>query len=88
MKFNPDIFWNLTLVEANLIVEGDKERLELDFMVQTYAVLNALGLTLGGKGYKFVNPFELKDENNNDKPQRTREDLLSELEELKQSFKR
>lgn len=87
MKFNPDIFWSLTLVEANLIVEGDKERLELDFMVQTYAVLNAVGLTFGGKGFKFINPFDLKDENNN-KPQRTREDLLSELEELKQSFKR
>lgn len=87
MKFNPDIFWGLTLVEANLIVEGDKERLELDFMVQTYAVLNALGLTLGGKGFKFINPFDLKDKDDN-KPQRSREDLLSELEQLKQSFKK
>jgi hypothetical protein len=87
MKFDPNIFWNLTLVEANLIVEGDKKRLEQEFMIQTYAVLNGVGLTFGGKGFKFINPFDLKDKEDN-KPQRSREDLLNELEEIKQSFKK
>ena len=85
MKFNPNVFWNLTLYEAELVVKGDRERQEQDFMVQTYAVMNGIGLTFGGKGFKFINPFNNKQENS-EKPQRTRDDLLKELQEVKARF--
>lgn len=86
MKFSPNEFWNLTLKEAELIVQGDKERREDEFMIRVHAHTNAIGLTMGGKGFKFQNPFESKQEQG--KPKKSREELLAELERAKKRFNR
>ena len=84
MRFAPSEFWDLTLVEAQLIVIGDKERQEQEFFIQTYAMINAVGSAFGGKKFEFINPFR---ENKKTKPQKTREELLRELEEVKDRFR-
>ena len=58
MKFSPTEFWNLTLKEAELIVKGDRKRQENEFMLNVYASMNGIGLTMGGKKFKFQNPFK------------------------------
>ena len=84
MKFSPTEFWNLTLKEAELIVKGDRKRQENEFMLNVYANMNGIGLTMGGKKFKFQNPF--KSEKVDEKPKRTREELLAELEDVKRMF--
>ena len=84
MKFSPTEFWNLTLKEAELIVKGDRKRQENEFMLNVYANMNGIGLTMGGKKFKFQNPF--KGEKMDDKPKRTREELLAELDDVKRMF--
>lgn len=84
MKFNPSVFWELTLVEANLIVKGDKDRQENEFKLNMYANVNAIGMTLSGKGFKPIDPF--KSEEKKKPKSKTREDLLAELEMVKRRF--
>ena len=84
MKFSPTEFWNLTLKEAELIVKGDRARQENEFMLNVYANMNGIGLTMGGKKFKFQNPF--KSEKVDEKPKRTREELLAELDDVKKMF--
>ena len=84
LKFAPYVFWDLTLVEAQLIIVGDKERKEQEFFIQTYAMMNAIGSCFGGKKFEFMNPFK---EDKKNKPQKkTREELLEELNEVKNKF--
>ena len=53
-------------------------------MLNVYASMNGIGLTMGGKKFKFQNPF--KSEKVDEKPKRTREELLAELEDVKRMF--
>lgn len=85
MKFNPKDFWELTLVEADLIIKGDYERRENDFKLNMYANVNAIGMTLNGKKFKLIDPFEKKETEGGPK-KKTREDLLAELESVKRRF--
>ena len=48
--------------------------------------MNAIGMTMGGKKYKFQNPFE--SERVQGKPKKSREELLAELERAKKLFNR
>lgn len=59
MKFSPSEFWNMTLHEAFLVIEGDRDRQENDFFLFYFAHTNALGACLS-KNHKFTNPFEKK----------------------------
>ena len=84
MKFRPCDFWNLTPAEAELVVKGDKERQEQDFITNTYSMINAIGMSFN-KNFKFIDPF--KEQKNEEKPKKSREDLLKELEDIKKNFK-
>ena len=53
-------------------------------MINVYAHMNAIGMTMGGKKYKFQNPFE--NERGQGKPKKSREELLAELERAKKLF--
>lgn len=88
LKFTPNDFWNLTLVEAELILKGDKERQEMKFMMQVYSVMNGIGSVLGGKGFKFINPFNKAKDKENLPKKKTREELLQDLEDIKKAFDR
>lgn len=79
MKFSPSEFWDMTLHEAFLVIEGDRDRQENDFFLFYFAHTNALGACLS-KNHKFTNPFEKKDK---EKPKtKTSEELKSELNDL------
>lgn len=79
MKFSPSEFWDMTLKEANLVLKGDKERQENDFVVYYMAHTNAIGACLS-KDHKFINPF---DKANKEKPKKeTAEELKNKLDDM------
>lgn len=79
MKFSPSEFWDMTLKEANLVLRGDKERQENDFVVYYMAHTNAIGACLS-KDHKFINPF---DKINKEKPKKeTAEELKNKLDDM------
>ena len=80
MRFAPSEFWEMTIKEANLIIEGDKVRQENDFMINYFAQINAIGSCLS-KNHKFVNPFE-KENKKKAKPKKTADELKSELDDM------
>ena len=80
MKFAPSEFWSMTLREARLVIDGDIERQENDFMTFYFAHINAIGACLS-KNHKFINPFEKKE--GKEKPkQKSSNELKSELDDL------
>lgn len=80
MRLAPSEFWSMTLKEANLAIRGDKERQENDMIMQYYAHMNALGGTLGGKKFEFINPFK---NDKGKKPKKvTQEELKTQLDDL------
>lgn len=81
MRFAPSEFWEMTIKEANLVIEGDKSRQENDFMINYYAQINAIGNVLS-KDYKFINPFKKDDHKKTSKPKKTADELKSELKDM------
>ena len=80
MRFAPSEFWSMTLKEANLAIRGDKARQENGMLIQYYAHMNALGGSLGGNKFKFINPF--KDDKNKKPKEATQEELKTQLDDL------
>lgn len=87
MKFNPITFYDLLLVEASLIIQGNRKAKEEEFHLMETAVLNAVGMGFGGKGFKPINPFGDNKKGKSKKKTRSRDDLLAELESIKKGFK-
>ena len=84
MKFSPSEFWDMTLKEANLVLKGDKERQENDFVVYYMAHTNAIGACLS-KDHKFINPF---DKVNKEKPKKeTSKELKKELSDMNKNWR-
>ena len=67
MKFAPSEFWSMTLREARLVIKGDIERQENDFMTFYFAHINAIGACLSNN-HNFFNPFETKEGKEKPKP--------------------
>ena len=63
MKFSPTEFWNMTLHEAYLVIDGDEKRQENDFFSYYYARLNAIGGCFNKK-HEFINPYDKKKKKN------------------------
>ena len=80
MKFSPTEFWNMTLHEAYLVIDGDEKRQENDFFSYYYASLNAIGGCLNKK-HEFINPYDKKKKKNKSK-KKTAEELKTELDDL------
>lgn len=59
---SPSSFYALTIQEANLILDGHNEQLEVDYNLFMIAMYNANGVFHGGKKFKILNPFN-KEEN-------------------------
>lgn len=81
MRFAPSEFWEMTIKEANLVIEGDKLRQENDFMINYYAQMNAIGCCLS-KDYKFTNPFKKEEKEKQVKPKKTADELKAELKDM------
>ena len=58
MKMSPSSFWNLTIHEANLILDGYKKEQQEQYNLNLCCLQNALGMAFGGSKFKPVNPFE------------------------------
>ena len=58
----------------------------MKFMMQVYSVMNGIGSVLGGKGFKFINPFNKAKDKENLPKKKTREELLQDLEDIKKAF--
>lgn len=80
MRFAPSEFWEMTIKEANLVIEGDKVRQENDFMTNYFAQVNAIGSCLS-KDHKFVNPFK-KEDRKKVRPKKTAEELKKDLDDM------
>lgn len=79
MRFAPSEFWEMTIKEANLVIEGDKERQENDFMVSYFAQRNAIASCIAKK-FEFINPFEKNKKKA--RPKKTAKELKSELDDM------
>ena len=86
LGFAPEIFYNLTLRECQLIVEGDRKHQEQFLFNMSYAVINGIGTTFGDKKFRFINPFENEKKKSTKKPKK--EQLLNDMEDLKKMFNR
>lgn len=89
LGFAPETFYNLTLKECELILEGDKQYQEQYLYNMSYAVINGIGCTFGDKKFKFINPYEderKKKDKSAKKKETTREQLLKDMEDLKKIF--
>lgn len=58
MKQSPLSFYQMTIREVALAIEGHNNALERDYHLNFLAAYNAQGLMNGGKKFKVVDPFE------------------------------
>lgn len=54
----PFSFYQLTVEEAMLMIDGYREKEERDYNLLVSAIYNANGMIQGGKKFKPTNPFE------------------------------
>ena len=57
---DPTTFFNLSIEECHLIINGYRNRLKDDFYYNQLAVYNAVGIHLQGKKFRIVDPFNEK----------------------------
>lgn len=57
---DPATFFDLSVQECHLIIDGYRNRLKDNFYYNQLAVYNAMGTHLQGKKFKLVDPFEEK----------------------------
>ncbi len=62
MKQSPLSFYEMTIREVSLAIEGHNNALERDYHLQFLAAYNAQGLINGGKKFKAIDPFEKAEE--------------------------
>lgn len=60
LGFTPTAFYSSELREVKLAIEGYNSGKEQDFYLSQTAMINAVGMFFGGKGFKLTNPFEKK----------------------------
>lgn len=73
-----------------MIIKGRKEQEEQDFALMQIACTNAIGTCFGGKKFKSINPFkeEEKEKKKSTANKKTREQLLQELQQIKDKFRK
>lgn len=89
--YNPNIFYDLLFKEAEMIIKGRREQEEQDFTLMQIACTNAIGTCFGGKKFKPIQPFkreEKKSSNVATNKNKTREELLSQLQQIKDKFQK
>lgn len=80
LKFSPDIFLDMTPNECILLLKGHKNEQKSQYYYDLYANFNAIGSCMGGKKFKPVDPF--KDDKDDDKPKKTKEQVIAEYKKL------
>lgn len=83
MRISPTSFYELTIREASLVLEGYENEKKEQYHIALYSNFNAIGMALGGKEFKPLDPFNV----NEVKPRKTSKKEREEtLEYLKEKF--
>lgn len=83
---SPASFYGLTIREAGLILKGYESEKKEQYYISLYSNFNAIGMALGGKGFKPINPFEIEEEKPRETSIKEREDTLNYLKEKFKKF--
>ena len=82
---SPTSFYMLTIREANLVLEGYEQEKKNQYYLDLYSNYNAIGMAIGGKDFKPLDPFKFEEV-------RPRKTSIQEREEtldyLKEKFKK
>ena len=81
MKQSPLSFYELSIREVALAIEGHNQAIERDYHLNFLAMYNAQGMMNGGKKFKVLDPFENKA---NSKKKPTKEERDETLAFIKQ----
>ena len=84
--FSPANFYDLLFKEADLIIQGHREQEKHVFYLMQIAYTNAIGSCFGGKKFKTIDPFKQEDGSSGSNKKKGREELLKELQQVKESF--
>ena len=84
MKISPNCFYQMSIRESSLAVNGHFKAVERDYNLAFMASYNANGAIQGGKKFKIEHPFDKKKQQAAKKP--TKEERDSTLEWLKTKF--
>ena len=85
--YSPNIFYDLLFKQAEMIIKGRKEQEEQDFTLMQIACTNAIGTCFGGEKFKAIQPFK-QEEKKSTANKKTREQLLDELQQIKDKFRK
>lgn len=83
---SPTSFYLLTIREASLVLEGYENEKKEQYQIALYSNFNAIGMALGGKGFKPINPFEIEEKKPRATSIKEREDTLNYLKEKFKKF--
>ena len=84
MKISPNCFYQMSIRESSLAVNGHFKAVERDYNLAFMASYNANGAIQGGKKFKIEHPFDKKKQQAAKKP--TKEERDSTLDCLKTKF--
>lgn len=83
---SPASFYSLTIREASLVLEGYESEKKEQYYISLYSNYNAIGMALGGKEFKSLDPFDVKEEKPRETSIKEREDTLNYLKEKFKKF--
>ena len=89
LGFTPETFYNMTLKETQLVIDGDRRHQEQYLYNMSYAVINGIGARFDKK-FKFINPFDdnKKSKKNKAHKESNRDQLLRDMNDIKKQFNR
>ena len=70
----------MTPNECILLLKGHRSEQRMQYQYEMYANFNAIGSCMGGKKFKPIDPF--KGEKDDEKPKKTKEQIIAEYKEL------
>ncbi len=83
---SPISFYSMTIREANLTLEGYRNRLKTEYNLQLMAAFNAKGYIDIGKKFKPINPFEYEEKASKTPEKTSIEEQRDTLSYLKNKF--
>lgn len=83
---SPASFYELTIREASLVLEGYENEKKEQYHISLYSNFNAIGMALGGKDFKPIDPFVQVEIESNKKT--SIEKKTETLEYLKKKFEK
>ena len=77
MKQSPLSFYELSIREVALAIEGQNQAIERDYHLNLWAMYNAQGMISIGKKFKVIDPFENKGKSKKKPTKEERDETLA-----------